>query len=403
MKKIHLSGSRILSALGITNAGDAGGDAGGTGGTGSVVSSAGGAGGVGSRARTDSSAGPLRQANKLLPFMKSKSDLLLIDAGSSYTRIFIDEKLALVEPTCVAVYKEGNHILSVGQEAQKLIGKTGANIEVVFPIQHGQVAHPTLFQEYLSLILKKVSTDFSIKRSVFGRSAYLNLPLNTSPVQEQVFRTSILTTDISRINFVTSLEAIYTNLENLQQDEAYLLIDIGGQLTEIGVISAGELTESTTIKWGGVSFTTTIQDQVREKHNCAIGWLTAEQVKREIGRVPSELLGTKGAKMKATVRGKDLIKQINKTITISADLFDVSFDLLVSELREAIEMFLAGLPTEISTSILDKGIFLTGGASQLTGLGIALSEAFEAQVNYSKQPELDVVSGMAKKYAKTTV
>ncbi len=323
-------------------------------------------------------------------------DQLFIDAGSSNTRIYLGERLVYAEPTCVAVHRPSDTVVAIGTKAQKLLGKTGENMEVSFPVQHGVVANPTHMEIFLSTVLKRIVADFSLKRTILGLKTWYAVPASASPVEKQFIKEILASVGFSKVHLLPGIEAAFHNvIEKSAPTQSYLVLNIGGQIVDIGVFSANNLVTGRTIKWGGVQFTETIQEVIRHEHECAVGWHIAEQTKFEIARIPGEKKEGR-AKAKATVRGKDVIKQISKTVVVTADIFDANFSELMDELFDALETFLSELPSELATSALDQGIYLTGAASQLDGLGEALAEKLQSVVNYSQQPEMDTVKGMVK-------
>ncbi|GEM_PF-805800 len=323
-------------------------------------------------------------------------DQLFIDAGSSNTRIYLGERLVYSEPTCVAVHRPSDTVVAIGTKAQKLLGKVGENMAVSFPVQHGVVANPAHMEIFLSTVLKRIMTDFSLKRTILGMKTWYAMPVSASPLEKQFMREILSSVGFAKINLLPGIEAAFRSVvEKSSSTQSYFVFNLGGQLAEIGIFSANNFVTGKAIKWGGVQFTEAIQEIIRHEHECAIGWHIAEQTKFDIARVLGERSGSK-SKTKATVRGKDVIKQISKTVVVSADIFDVSFNELMEELFSSLETFLSELPSELVTNALDQGIYLTGAASQLDGLGEALAEKLQSTVNYSQQPGTDTVKGMVR-------
>lgn len=338
-------------------------------------------------------------AGRLTASNQSTDDQLFIDAGSSNTRIFIGERLVFSEPTCVAVHVPTDTVIAIGTKAQSLLGKTAEDIEVSFPVQYGVIARPGHFETFLQTVFKRVMTDFSLKRTLMGTKAWYAIPAEASPVEKQFIKEVMSRLGLGRAELVPVVTAAYHNLmSDGASTQGYCVLDIGGQTADIGVFSADSLVEGRTFKWGGLLFTEALQDMIRNEHQCAVGWHATEQVKKDIGRVRFPDQPTQRPD-KTTVRGKDVISQVSKTVVVSADSFEEMFEEIVEEFFSSLEIFFAELPSELVTNSLDQGLYLTGATSQFKGLGDLLSHKLHSSVHYSTQPDTDVVRGMLK-YAK---
>ncbi len=327
-------------------------------------------------------------------------DLLFIDAGSSNTRVFVGSRQIFVEPTCIAIHQATDSVVAVGKKAAGLLGKTADNIGVSFPIEHGVVAEPTAFEIFLKTLLKRASPSVSPVKNLVGLKGYISIPAGASPVEQQTLREVLQAVGLSGLKLATGIECAYHNLvSESSPTQSYGILNLGGQTAEIGIFSAGELVSGSSFKWGGVEFTSLVQEALREAYSCSIGWHAAEQVKIDLGTLQNN--DHKNKARKTSVRGKNLLTQVSQTEIVTDQVLVVGFESLAQELTDQLEAFFAGLPSELVTSTLEQGLYLTGGTSKLDGLGEYLATKLKSAVHYSPQPDLDVIQGM-QKYAKAS-
>jgi rod shape-determining protein MreB and related proteins len=339
-----------------------------------------------------------RWQNRLPQFSDNR---LYLDPGSSYTRVYLGKKLVINEPTCLAIHRPTQSVVAVGAKAAALLGKSAKKISVSFPIQAGAIADTQDFSLFLNTILERVFPDFSLRHYLLGIPSSWALPGELSPVKRGLFDQSIRSVNMAGYvphkQVAAAAASLNERTKESASEESFFLVSVGGQKTECAVFSAGELVHIRTFIWGGVKLTETIQRLVRAEHSCALGWHAAEQAKKQMGvlQLPSLPLA-KRKERKASLRGKDLITQASKTIIVSSGLFQEEWQRGASELLDLIQQFLSEVPTDLVTSSLERGLYLTGGSSYLEGWSDFLGEQLQCPVHLSPQPELDVVRGLVK-------
>jgi rod shape-determining protein MreB len=321
------------------------------------------------------------------PLLK-KTEPLLIDLGSSCTRIYIGKKEIFNQATCIAVHTDSQSVIAYGEKALKLLGKTPKSVEINFPILNGEIAHCVYLELYLSAIIQDILPEMRLQRYLFGVYAKVAVPNSLAPAKKTLLQKSLKDSGFTKVDFVGSGYAVAKNIsQNDNKLKDICVLDIGAQKAEISIFSLGELIYSQSYRWGGVFLTENLQQIVRNKHHCVIGWGIAEKAKKEIGSVIT-------SKDKLAIRGKDLVTQASKTIIIDGNDVKVEFSKLLNELMDNIQQFIALLPSEVAISVLDKGIYITGGTSQLKGIDQVVIEKFKCDVLVSTKPEKDVITGL---------
>ena len=323
----------------------------------------------------------------VLPVL-TKTEPLLIDLGSSYTRVYSGESQIFNEATCLAVHTTSQSVVAIGNKALNLLGKTPRTIEVNFPVLHGVIAHPKYLEYYLISVLKNALPETQLQRYLLGITAKIAVPSSTSPAKKTLLQQVLKAVGFTKVEFISSGYAV---AKNISKNDAKLkdicVLDIGAYKSEISIFSLGELIYSQSYRLGGIHFTESLQKIVRTKHHCVVGWHIAETAKKEIGTVVT-------SKEKIAIRGKDLMSQASKTVILDASDVKLEFSKLLDELLDNIQQFISLLPSEVAVSVLDKGIYITGGGSQLKGIDQALIEKFKCDVLVSTNPEKDVIIGL---------
>lgn len=313
---------------------------------------------------------------------------VLIDLGSSNTRIYHNEKKVFDEPTCLAVHTSSQSVVAVGMKALKLLGKAPKSVKISFPIQHGAVAHTRYLEFFLSSVIGSILPDKAISKYLFGVSARIAVPASVSPAKKALLKQILKNAGFVNIQFVHSGFAVAKNCIAQDSDlKDICVVDLGAQKTEVSVFSLGELVHSELYGWGGIDLTETLQRVVRTKHHCVVGWHVAEAAKKQVGSLVA-------SQEKLAIQGKDLVSQASKTVILDASDLKGEFTKELDELLDRIQQFIALLPSEIAVSVLSKGIYITGGTSQLQGIDQLFMKRFKCDVLVSSNPELDVAIGL---------
>ena len=106
---------------------------------------------------------------------------IAIDMGTSSTLVFEQGKgVVLREPTVVAVDKFTGKILKVGQDAQKMLGRTPANIVAIHPVSAGVISDYEMSAQMLRELIGRI-TSFSF----FKPCVLACVPSSISGVEER--------------------------------------------------------------------------------------------------------------------------------------------------------------------------------------------------------------------------
>ena len=276
---------------------------------------------------------------------------IAIDMGTASTMLFEQGKgIVAREPTVVAVDKYSGKILKIGQEAQKMLGRTPANIVAIRPIDASVISDYEITAHMMRDLVSRI-TSFSL----FKPCMLACVPSSISGVEERAMIDAAIEAGARKVYLLEN--AVATALGagvDISKPDGHMIIDIGAGTTEIAVISAGGVVECEAIKTAGAAFDEAIVQYVRKRHSMLIGLTAAEELKRNIGGVIMRPdVGSE------EVKGRNLVNGLPKTVDISsAELIEALVD-PVNRILDAVHIVLERTPPQL-VGDLDKNGILDG-------------------------------------------
>lgn len=284
---------------------------------------------------------------------------IAIDLGTTNIRVFVRGKgIMLREPSIVAVDKYTGRMLKVGQDAQKMLGRTPANIVAIHPISAGVISDYDMTALMLKELLSRV-TSFSL----FKPRVLVTVPSSVTGVEERNVIDAVIEAGARKVYLVESAVATAAGAgADISKPDGHLVIDIGGGTTEVAVVSLGGVVESESIKTAGDAFDEAIVRYVRRKHNILIGKRTAEELKIGIAcLVPRAEVGIQ------EVKGRCLTTGLPKPVKISSVELVEAIAEPARDILETIHMVLERTPPELVADLAQNGIIMAGGGSLIYG------------------------------------
>lgn len=309
-----------------------------------------------------------------------------IDLGTANILIYVKgEGVVLSEPSVVAIDKETDKVLAVGQKAHEMLGRTPGSVMAIKPLKDGVIADFDKTEIMLDYFIKKIKG-----KTIFSRPRILICcPSNITQVEKNAIREVAERTGAKKVYVEEEpkVAAVGAGLD-IGMPGGNMVIDIGGGTTDIAVLSLNGIVYSESIKVAGNTFDIDIVKYVKNKYKLLIGEVTAEQAKIKIGTV---LDSNKQKTMK--VRGRDLLTGLPKTITLSSDEIKEAIKESVSMIIHTVKLVLEKIEPEISADIIDKGIVLTGGGALIDGLDKLIEKEIKVPVKIADSPLTCVVEG----------
>ncbi|WP_159884133.1 rod shape-determining protein [Paenibacillus puerhi] len=303
-----------------------------------------------------------------------------IDLGTSNTVIYQRGKgIVLDEPSVVAMNQNSGELLAVGAEAQAMIGRAPAHVELTYPLRNGVIANFDMTSRMLQHFIRKVQGRKSLLR---GSQVYISVPCGITNVQKRAVEETIVHKGARKAIAVEEpLAAALGAGLPIEEPAGYLVLDIGGGTCQVAVLSLGGIVASHTVPRAGMSIDRDIMDYVKRQYNLEIGERTAEHIKKTIGTANAA-----AASKTLEIRGRDLVQGLPRQIKLtSGEIYKVVEEFL-GILVEAIRATLERCPPELAGDVVENGIMLCGGGALLEGLAERIRTETGVPVHTAEQP-----------------
>ena len=309
-----------------------------------------------------------------------------IDLGTTYTLVHLPGRgIVLNEPSVVAISLLDKKVLAVGDEAKEMIGRTPDTIVASRPLKDGVIADYRVTEAMLRYFINKALGGIRF----FRPEVMIAVPGGITSTERRAVIDATLAAGAKAAYIIKEpiAAAIGANIP-IGSPSGHMIIDIGGGTSEIAVISLGGIVVNTSVRIGGNKMDYAIQEYVRKKYGLAIGERTAEDIKITIGSaLPME------EKLSMEVRGRDMISGLPKTVVMVSDDVTEAIQNELAGIIQAIKNVLQDTPPELSADVMDKGMVLSGGSSQLRMIDKLLAQAIGVPAYVADEPLLCVARG----------
>ena len=310
-----------------------------------------------------------------------------IDLGTANILIYVKgEGIVLSEPSVVAIEKDSKRPLAFGSEANLMLGKTPGKYLAIKPMKDGVIADFEITLLMLNYFVNKVKGMGFRKPRII-----ICCPSDTTGVEKNAIREAAERLGAKKVFLEEEpkVAAMGAGLD-ISKPSGNMIIDIGGGTTDIAVLSLGDIVVSKSLKIAGNSFDMDIKDYIKDKHKLLVGARAAQNIKHEIGNVYKN---DKDKKKSISVKGRDLITGLPKSIVIASDEIKEALKNNINKIIEAAKSVLEETPPELAADIVENGVMLTGGGSLLLGMQQLFSKELAVPVNIASSPLTSVAEG----------
>ncbi|MBI5645248.1 rod shape-determining protein [Candidatus Kaiserbacteria bacterium] len=316
----------------------------------------------------------------------SFSPKLGIDLGTTTVLVFVPGKgIVLNEPSVVAVSQETNRLLAVGNEAKEMIGRTPGEIVAYRPMKDGVIADYRVTEAMLRYFIRSALGRWNL----FRPEVMISVPAGVTSTERRAV-VEAATKAGAREAYVVKepiLAAIGAGIP-IQEARGHMIVDIGGGTTDVAVISLGGIVASTSVKCAGNRIDRAIADYIRKTANLSIGDKMAEEVKIHIGSaVPVE------EELTMMVKGRDHLTGLPRSLEVGTNEVVRAIGKELRTMVNAIKDVLQETPPELAADIIDNGITMTGGSSQLRNLPELIFRRTGVKARMAKDPQYCVAKG----------
>lgn len=312
-----------------------------------------------------------------------------IDLGTANSLVYVKgEGIVLREPSVVAVEQSSGKVIAVGMEAKRMLGRTPANITAIRPMRDGVIADFDITQEMLNYFIRQVQKGRG-SRYLSRPRVVVSVPSGITEVEKRAVRESALQAGARVVQLIEEpmAAAMGAGLP-VEEPVGSMIIDIGGGTTEVAVISLGGIVYAKSVRCAGDAMDDAIIQHIKRKYNLLIGPRTAEDIKIYIGSadiMEEELV--------MTVKGNDQMGGLPRTIEVHSEEIREALMEPVMSIVAAVKTALEKTPSELAGDIIDRGICMAGGSSQLRGLASLISRETGLPVYLCRNPETAIVEG----------
>ncbi len=294
-------------------------------------------------------------------------DTIGIDLGTATILVYIKGRGIIInEPSVVAINKDTDTIMAVGEEARRMLGRTPGNIVSIRPLREGVISNFEATEKMLHYFIEKAMGKHSFMKPTIA----VCVPSSITGVEKRSVEDATRRAGARWVHIIEEpiAAAIGSGLD-ISRACGSMVVDIGGGTTDIAVISLGGAVVSQSLKVAGDNFDEAIIRYMRHKHNVLIGEHTAEELKIKIGTAFERTIP-----ITADVQGRNLITGLPKNITVSSVQMQEALQEDVAAICEAVHTVFEQVPPELAADIYERGIVMTGGGSLLYGLDKLISQ-----------------------------
>lgn len=317
-----------------------------------------------------------------------------IDIGTINTVIYVKSKGVVVdEPSVIAVRnlgRKGNkEIIAFGTDAQKMIGRTPTGISTIRPLSYGVIADFEMTEHMIRHYM----------RSAIGSGGVFSFPKVAVCVPASV--TEVEKRAVVEVTLAAGAKEAFVVEEPLAaavgiglpiyEPQGSMVVNMGGGTCEVAVLSLGGIVLNNAVRVAGNSFDEAIISMMRQNYTLAIGEGTAEEIKISVGTaLPMD------QELSIDVKGRDLVDGLPKIVRIGSAEVREAIEPVILQIEDTVRSSIEQTPPELVRDILDQGIVLTGGASQLRGLNLRFADSLNVPVHLAEQPQYSVALGLGK-------
>jgi rod shape-determining protein MreB len=311
-----------------------------------------------------------------------------IDLGTANTLVNVRGKgIVINEPSWVAIDKRSRKPLAIGSQAKEMVGRTPANVIAVRPLRDGVISEFEITKAMLEYFIVKAHQQTIVPmpkpRVVVG------IPSGATEVERRAVYDAAMAAGAREAFLIEEPRAAALGAGlPISEVRGTMVVDIGGGTTEVAVMSMGGIVVSRSLRVAGDELDQDILTYIRNKYNLLIGERMAEQIKITIGSAyPLQTEKTMVA------RGRNLVSGLPDAVEVSSVEIREAVSSSVQVIIETIKDAMDESPPEIVSDLIDSGICLAGGGSQLLGLVDRLSDDLNLRVWVAEDPMTCVARG----------
>jgi len=314
-----------------------------------------------------------------------------VDFGSEKLRLTHNPyESVLTEDSVIVRNTKTDRIIAIGDSAADLRGRMPEHFVFVKPVADGVIANPSAAVTLLSRVAFR---HRSWLESVLGQSFLIGVPASAEDTDVRTYADVFSRISSRSIRAVpASVAALLGVGATINDPFAQMVVDIGSETTNLGVVSNRSLIRYDTTDKAGRALDTAVQNYIQDKRNLHISRLQAQEIKHQSGACRSG----QPQKQEVSVYGQDTASQLPREISVTSEQIQTAIQPTVDEITTFVQNFMQSLPSDTAADVYTNGVHLVGGTAQLSGLSDELSDVLSVPVYEYDNPEAAVVEGVGK-------
>ena len=310
---------------------------------------------------------------------------MAIDLGTANTVVYVHGRgIVLSEPSVVAIDERTDEVVAVGGDAQRMIGRTPAQISAIRPLRHGVIADFEVTEQMLRHFMRKV-----LERRRARPRLVVCAPTGITEVERRAVEEAALSAGARRVHLIEEpIAAAIGAGVAIAEPIGRMVIDVGGGTSEVAVISMGGMVLSRSVRVGGYDLDEAIATYIRSDHLTAIGSQSAEELKLAVGSA-----APLAEELVTSVRGRDVVSGLPREIELSSAQIRGALESPLNDILAAVQDTLEETPPELASDISRDGILLAGGGALLRGFDVRVEAETGMRARLADSPLTCVAVG----------
>lgn len=314
-----------------------------------------------------------------------------IDFGTSMLKIYRKNEGVIYDAKNIIAVANGSNVIAIGDAAYQMHGKAPSNIVVDYPVRNGVIADIANMLSQLNRAFDEISKSHG---KITGSEFLVAAPTDITEVEKRAFFDLVVNSNAKakkvRIVEKPIADALGAGLD-VMTARGVMIVDIGADTTEVSIISLGGIVLSKLITVGGNKMDDAIILSVKKTYNLIIGQKTAETIKKQLGcALPPDEEKT------IRVYGRDVLSGLPIEREITASFVYETISEYMHNIIDAVRVILEKTPPEISSDIIDSGVYLTGGSANIFALDRLMAKETELDINICEDSANTVVKGLGR-------
>ena len=293
------------------------------------------------------------------------------------------------EENCIAI-ENRDEIRAIGDEAAEMVGRTPETIEVIYPVNRGVIANVSAMELLFNASFDRI---YGKAKRASGTNFVIALPTDITEVEKRSFADLVHKSGLKPKNVSLVDKPICVAMAaglDIMKAKGVMTVDVGADTTEIAIIALGGIVRSRLLPTAGNKFDESICNYIRQRCALVIGKSNAEQLKMGIAGAVS------GQSLTMQVNGRDVVTGLPKRMEIESDLVYEAIKDDLKNITENIKSTLEHIPPEVSSDIIDAGIYVTGGSARIGNFDKLLNAETSLKINILEDPQDSVINGLGK-------